>query len=65
MNAIREPGQINQNTTLIDFGMRGAANTGAVYYINAGKSCLIDASGSKGEAKRVISYLRANNMELP
>ncbi|MFW9927013.1 MAG: MBL fold metallo-hydrolase [Candidatus Thorarchaeota archaeon] len=65
MNAIRNPGQVNQNTTMIDFGMRGAAKAGAVYYIKAGMSCLIDASGSKDEAKRVISYLRANNMELP
>jgi glyoxylase-like metal-dependent hydrolase (beta-lactamase superfamily II) len=65
LNAIREAGKINDNTTLIDFGMKGAAGAGAVYYVNGGKSCLIDAGGNKGEAKRILAFLEANNMKIP
>ncbi len=64
MTAIRETGKINENTMLIDFGMSGAARTGAVYLIEAGKSCLIDA-GRKEGAKRIVRCLRDNHKELP
>ena len=47
MTAIRETGKINENPMLIDFGMSGAARTGAVYLIEAGKSCLIDPEEKK------------------
>ncbi|MHA1950656.1 MAG: hypothetical protein ACW99G_18030 [Candidatus Thorarchaeota archaeon] len=36
MTAIRETGKVNENTTLIDFGMSGAAGSGAVYLVEAG-----------------------------
>jgi glyoxylase-like metal-dependent hydrolase (beta-lactamase superfamily II) len=49
MTAIREPGKVNDNTTLIDIGLFGAAGIGAVYLIKAGKTCLIDC-GTQAEA---------------
>ncbi|MHA2142440.1 MAG: MBL fold metallo-hydrolase [Candidatus Thorarchaeota archaeon] len=64
MTAIREPGKVNENTTLIDFGMRGVAGFGGVYFVEAGKSCLIDA-GTKEHAKNIVRSLRDNNKGLP
>ncbi|MFX0095156.1 MAG: MBL fold metallo-hydrolase [Candidatus Hodarchaeota archaeon] len=57
MTAIREPGKINENTTLIDIGFFGVAGTGAVYLVEAGKSCLIDC-GTPSEAFRIIKTLK-------
>ncbi|MHA1939473.1 MAG: MBL fold metallo-hydrolase [Candidatus Thorarchaeota archaeon] len=64
MNAIREPRKINEDTTLIDFGMRGVAGFGGVYLVEAGKSCLIDA-GTKEYAKNIVRYLRDTKKGLP
>ncbi len=64
MTAIRETGKINENTTLIDYGIRGVAGFGAVYLIEAGKSCLIDA-GTKEDARNIIRYIRENGKNLP
>ena len=33
LDAIRRPGKLNDNTTLIDAGMYGVAGTGAVYLV--------------------------------
>ncbi len=56
MTAIRTPGKINDNTTLIDTGMYGAAGTCAVYLVEAGKKCLID-TGGPDESSRVFRTL--------
>lgn len=64
MTAIRVPGKINDNTTLIDFGMHGVVGFGGVYLVEAGKSCLIDTGTSK-EAKNILRFLRDNNLNLP
>jgi hypothetical protein len=42
MSAIRQPGRISENTTLIDIGMYGVAGAAAVYLIEGDKKCLID-----------------------
>lgn len=57
MTAIREPGKVNDNTTLIDIGLFGAAGVGAVYLIKAGKKCLIDC-GTQAEASFIVKTLR-------
>jgi glyoxylase-like metal-dependent hydrolase (beta-lactamase superfamily II) len=57
MTAIREPGKVNDNTTLIDIGLFGAAGVGAVYLIEAGKTCLIDC-GTQAEAPFIVKTLR-------
>lgn len=57
MTAIREPGKINENTTLIETGLFGVAGACAIYLIEAGKTCLID-TGSPAEASRIIKSLK-------
>ncbi|MHA1996220.1 MAG: MBL fold metallo-hydrolase [Candidatus Hodarchaeales archaeon] len=57
MTAKREPGKINDDTTLIDFGFSDVSGTGAVYLIESGKTCLIDGGTSAG-APRIIKELR-------
>ena len=42
MCAIRMPGPINENTTLIDIGMFNAFGITAVYLVRGEKKCLID-----------------------
>ncbi|MFX0114541.1 MAG: hypothetical protein ACFFB3_08330, partial [Candidatus Hodarchaeota archaeon] len=64
MTAIREPGKINDNTTLIDSGLFGVAGVGAVYLVEAGKTCLVD-SGTKEEASRIIQALKTMNAFPP
>ncbi len=69
MTAIRTPGKINDDTTLIDTGMYGAAGTSAVYLIEAGKTCLIDTGGPEGSARifKTLSDLKEfppNNIVL-
>lgn len=56
MTAIRKPGKINDNTTLIDYGYEGVARVAGVYLVEAEKTCLID-SGSKEGASRIIKTL--------
>ena len=58
MTAIRTPGKVNENTTLIDIGMMGVAGVTGVYLIKAdsGKTCLIDG-GTQGGAKHLIKTL--------
>ena len=57
MPAIRQPGRVNENTTLIDLGMSGVAGAAAVYLIESGKKCLIDG-GARTEASRLVKALR-------
>jgi glyoxylase-like metal-dependent hydrolase (beta-lactamase superfamily II) len=57
MTAIRQPGKINQNTTLIDIGMQGIYGMTAVYLVRADKTCLIDG-GTHTEAGRLLKALR-------
>jgi glyoxylase-like metal-dependent hydrolase (beta-lactamase superfamily II) len=58
MTAIRQPGKINDHTTLIDLGMYGFRGITALYLIEGRKRCLIDG-GTATEAKRLIKTLRA------
>jgi glyoxylase-like metal-dependent hydrolase (beta-lactamase superfamily II) len=64
MTAIRKTGKINENTFLIDIGMMGVAGVTAVYFIADDKKCLIDG-GTKGEAFRIINFLKAQNAFPP
>ncbi len=64
MTAIREVGKINENTTLIDYGLFGVAGVGAVYLVEAGKTCLIDC-GTRTEAPRIIKTLKELNAFPP
>ncbi len=57
MSATRQPGKINDITTLIDIGMYGVAGATAVYLIEGDRKCLID-SGTRTEANRIIKVLR-------
>ncbi len=64
MTSIREPGKINPDTTLIDFGYADVAGAGGVYLIQSEKSCLIDG-GSKPGGKRIIKHLKEINAFPP
>ncbi len=64
MTAIRQPGKINENTTLIDIGMYGVTGITALYLIQAVKSCLIDG-GTRTEASRLLTALRELNAFPP
>jgi len=57
LTAIREPGKINDNTTLIDYVYEGVARVAGVYLVEAGKKCLID-TGSREGASRIIKTLK-------
>ena len=57
MSAIRQPGRVNENTTLIDIGMYGVAGATALYLIEGDRKCLIDG-GTRTEARRIIKVLR-------
>jgi len=57
VSAIRQPGRVNENTTLIDIGMYGVAGASAVYLIEGDKKCLIDG-GTRTEASRLVKSLR-------
>jgi glyoxylase-like metal-dependent hydrolase (beta-lactamase superfamily II) len=57
MTAIRKPGKINQDTTMIDIGMYGVAGVTAVYVIRGERTCLID-SGTRTEASTLIKALK-------
>jgi len=64
MTAIRKQGKINDNTTLIDFGLFGVAGGGAVYLVEGEKKCLIDG-GTSGEASRIYKTLKNMNAFPP
>ncbi|NHJ01423.1 MAG: MBL fold metallo-hydrolase [Candidatus Heimdallarchaeota archaeon] len=64
MTAIRKEGKVNENATLIDFKYEGAAAVGGVYFVEAGKTCLID-SGCKDGAKYIIKSLKTMNKFPP
>lgn len=64
MTAIRKPGKVTENVTLIDFKYEGVAGVGGIYLIEAGKKCLID-SGSKDGAPHVIKTLKELNAFPP
>jgi glyoxylase-like metal-dependent hydrolase (beta-lactamase superfamily II) len=57
MTSIRAPGKVNDNTTMIDIGLFGAAGVGSVYLVDAGKTCLIDC-GTQAEAPFIVKTLR-------
>jgi glyoxylase-like metal-dependent hydrolase (beta-lactamase superfamily II) len=57
MTAIREPGKINENTTLIDIGMEGMYGIAGVYLVRGARTCLIDAAG-RDTAPRLLKLLR-------
>lgn len=63
MTAIRQPGPLNDNTSLIDTGLMGAAGISGVYLIKAGKTCLIDA-GPK-DIGNLMKGLAAENVTVP
>jgi glyoxylase-like metal-dependent hydrolase (beta-lactamase superfamily II) len=48
--------EIDESTFLIDIELFGIRRAGAVYFINANKSCLID-SGTRTEAKNIVKAL--------
>jgi glyoxylase-like metal-dependent hydrolase (beta-lactamase superfamily II) len=58
MTAIRQPGRINDHTTLIDLGMYGFRGITALYLIEGKKRCLIDG-GTRTEAGRLIRALKS------
>jgi glyoxylase-like metal-dependent hydrolase (beta-lactamase superfamily II) len=58
MAAIRQPGRINDHTTLIDLGMHGFRGITALYLIEGQRRCLIDG-GTRAEAGRLIKALEA------
>jgi glyoxylase-like metal-dependent hydrolase (beta-lactamase superfamily II) len=60
MTAIRKPGKVNPDTTLIDFGIFDLSGVGAVYLIQAGKTCLID-TGDRNGVDRIIRALKEMN----
>jgi len=57
MTSMRKQGRINENTTLIDYGLFGIACGGAIYLIEGEKKCVIDG-GTRGEAPRIFRTLR-------
>lgn len=59
MTAIRQPGKINENTTLIDVDWMRIPGMLGVYLIESeesGKNCLIDG-GTATEARRLVRKL--------
>ena len=64
LTAIREPGKVTDNVTLIDFKYEGVARVGGVYLVEAGKKCLID-SGDKAGAPHIIKTLKEMNAFPP
>ncbi len=57
MSAIRDPGKINENTTLIDIGMEDIRGITGVYLVRGSKTCLIDG-GTRAQAPRLARMLR-------
>jgi glyoxylase-like metal-dependent hydrolase (beta-lactamase superfamily II) len=57
MTAIRKEGKFNDDTTLIDIKMFGVPKITAIYLIESGKTCLIDA-GTHTEARKILRQLK-------
>ena len=64
MTAIRQSGRINENTTLIDFGMLGVAGLGALYLIESKETLLVDC-GTRSEGPLIVRKLRQLNAFPP
>lgn len=64
MTAIRQPGKVNADTTLIDVEMMGVPGVTAIYLIEGEKKCLIDG-GTSTEARRIIKELEKLNALPP
>lgn len=64
MTAIREEGKVNEETTLIDIKMFGVPKISAIYLIESGKKCLIDA-GTHTEARKILRQLKEFNAFPP
>ncbi|MFW9828431.1 MAG: MBL fold metallo-hydrolase [Candidatus Thorarchaeota archaeon] len=64
MTAIRKEGKINDDTKLIDIRMFGVPNITAIYLIESGKKCLIDA-GTHTEARKILRQLKELNAFPP
>jgi glyoxylase-like metal-dependent hydrolase (beta-lactamase superfamily II) len=64
MTAIREEGKVNDDTTLIDIKMFGVPKITAIYLIESGKKCLIDA-GTHTEARKILRQLKELNAFPP
>jgi glyoxylase-like metal-dependent hydrolase (beta-lactamase superfamily II) len=56
MSAIRQPGKINENTTLVDIGMQDVYGMTAVYLVRGDRTCLIDG-GTRIQAPRLAKML--------
>jgi len=64
MTAIRKEGKVNDDTTLIDIKMFGVPKISAIYLIESGKKCLIDA-GTHTEARKILRQLKELNAFPP
>jgi glyoxylase-like metal-dependent hydrolase (beta-lactamase superfamily II) len=64
MTAIRKEGKINPDTKLIDIKMFAVPNITAIYLIESGKKCLIDA-GTHTEARKIFRQLKELNAFPP
>ncbi|MFW9821266.1 MAG: MBL fold metallo-hydrolase [Candidatus Thorarchaeota archaeon] len=64
MTAIREEGKVNEDTTLVDIKMFGVPKITAIYLIESGKKCLIDA-GTHTEARKILRQLKELNAFPP
>jgi len=64
MTAIRKEGKVNEDTTLIDIRMFGVPNITAIYLIESGKTCLVDA-GTHTEARKILRQLKTLNAFPP
>ncbi|MFX1378598.1 MAG: MBL fold metallo-hydrolase [Promethearchaeota archaeon] len=64
MTAIRKEGKVNDDTTLIDINMFGVPKITAIYLIESGKKCLIDA-GTHTEARKILRQLKELNAFPP
>ena len=64
MTAIRKEGKVNDDTTLIDIRMFGVPKITAIYLIESGKTCLVDA-GTHTEARKILRQLKALDIFPP
>jgi glyoxylase-like metal-dependent hydrolase (beta-lactamase superfamily II) len=64
MPAIREPGLINENTTMLDIGMLDRYGFTALYLIRGSRTCLID-TGTRTEAPYLVRKLTEINAFPP
>lgn len=64
MTAIRKEGKVNDDTTLIDIRMFGVPKITAIYLIESGKTCLVDA-GTHTEARKILRQLKTLDIFPP